>query len=429
LGIRIMYMVNTYRWDYAQVAALVAPRPLLISNTDKDRIFPLDGVVDVYSKVRRIYELYDKRANFGLQITEGPHKDTQELRIHAFHWFNRFLKGEDPLIETAAVKFFEPEELRVFDDLPKDEIVTKIDETFVATADMPDSADVKVANCQTAGYCKRLQKLCFGGWPKMGDVPVRQAVGEPVFEADHDGLRLSAFNFSPQSNIDLTLFLLRASETEADQLKLNVLNVLDEQGWSEFLATVRVGFADKLKSEVSAAPDESAWASVSQLLKNNPWGMAYVCPRGVGPTTWDQSERKQTHHRRRFMLLGQTLDGMQVWDVRRALQGIRSIPGYKYIPLWCQAERGMSGIALYATLFERSSVKRLDLYDLPGSHRDGPTFLNVLRQTDIPLTVAYASQRTKVVIYDNDPEKWSLPAAIVAHHAALKGGLQIRKRP
>ena len=89
----------------------------------------------------------------------------------------------------------------------------------------------------------------------------------------------------------------------------------------------------------------------------------------------------------------------------------------------------MSGIALYATLFERSIVKRIDLYDLPVSHKDGPTFLNVLRKTDIPLTVAFAAQRTKVVIYDNDARKWSLPTDIVARHTALQGGLQIRKRP
>ena len=25
-------------------------------------------------------------------VTEGPHKDTQDLRVHAFSWFNRFLK-------------------------------------------------------------------------------------------------------------------------------------------------------------------------------------------------------------------------------------------------------------------------------------------------------------------------------------------------
>jgi hypothetical protein len=128
------------------------------------------------------------------------------------------------------------------------------------------------------------------------------------------------------------------------------------------------------------------------------------------------------------MLLGQTLDGMRVWDVRRALRGLRSISGYEKTPVWCQAEREMSGIALYATLFERHIVKRIDLYDLPASHRNGPTFLNVLRKTDIPLTVAFAAQRTKVVIYDSDADKWSLPAAIVARHTALKGGLQIRDR-
>ena len=137
-----MFMVNTYRWDYAQGAALVAPRPLLISNTDKDGIFPLDGVVDVYNKVRRIYELHGKLKNIGLQITEGPHKDTQELRVHAFHWFNKFLKGEDPLIETTAVKFFEPEQLRVFSELPADEQNTTIDESFTQVATLPDQRRV-----------------------------------------------------------------------------------------------------------------------------------------------------------------------------------------------------------------------------------------------------------------------------------------------
>ena len=88
----------------------------------------------------------------------------------------------------------------------------------------------------------------------------------------------------------------------------------------------------------------------------------------------------------------------------------------------------MSGIALYATLFERHIVKRVDLYDLPASHRNGPTFLNVLRKTDIPLTVAFAAQRTKVVIYDNAVANWALPKDIVAGHTALKGGLQIRDR-
>jgi dienelactone hydrolase len=72
-----MYIMNTYRWDYPLVAALMAPRALLISNTDKDTIFPLDGVTRVHEKVRNIYKLFGAEKNLGLHITEGPHKDTQ----------------------------------------------------------------------------------------------------------------------------------------------------------------------------------------------------------------------------------------------------------------------------------------------------------------------------------------------------------------
>ena len=35
-----MFMVNSYRWDYTKLAALLAPRPLLLSNSDKDTHFP-----------------------------------------------------------------------------------------------------------------------------------------------------------------------------------------------------------------------------------------------------------------------------------------------------------------------------------------------------------------------------------------------------
>ena len=51
----------------------------------------------------------------------------------AFHWFERFLKGRaltDEMADTTAPKPFSMEELKVFEDLPKDELNTKIDDTF-----------------------------------------------------------------------------------------------------------------------------------------------------------------------------------------------------------------------------------------------------------------------------------------------------------
>jgi hypothetical protein len=171
-----MYMVNSHRWDFAQVAALVAPRPLLISNTDKDSIFPLDGVVDVYTKTKRIYDLLGASNKIGLHITEGPHKDTQELRVHAFRWLNRWLKNDDSLITIPAEKLFTLEELRVFKELPADEIVTRIHETFVPRAEPGEIG--------TTEHLAFLKQHCFKAWSETS--PVRHPLAPGLFELrDH----------------------------------------------------------------------------------------------------------------------------------------------------------------------------------------------------------------------------------------------------
>ncbi|HEY2589866.1 MAG TPA: acetylxylan esterase [Tepidisphaeraceae bacterium] len=132
-----MFMDNTYRWDFPQVAAPVSPRPLLIGNSDKDTIFPLDGVYRLHEQVRRIYALQGAEKNLGLLITEGPHKDTQDLWVPVFRWFNRFLKNDEGTIDKVAKPLLKPQELRVLEQLPTDQINTKIQETFGPTPPPP----------------------------------------------------------------------------------------------------------------------------------------------------------------------------------------------------------------------------------------------------------------------------------------------------
>ena len=98
------------------------------------------------------------------------------------------------------------------------------------------------------------------------------------------------------------------------------------------------------------------------------------------------------------MLLGQTLDGMRVWDTRRAIQALHQIESLNDVPVVLKGRRTMAGIVLYASLFE-PDIAGLDLRYLPDSHRDGPVFLNVLRYMDIPQAVTMASEHTKVRIY------------------------------
>lgn len=121
-----MYFVNYFEWDYAKLAALIAPRALMLENSDTDRIFPLDGVVRIDRQLRDLYAQLGASDKYGLVITPGPHKDTQDLRVPAFRFLMKHLQGNpDPVIDSPATKEFAPEQLAVFaSETPKDEKVT-----------------------------------------------------------------------------------------------------------------------------------------------------------------------------------------------------------------------------------------------------------------------------------------------------------------
>jgi dienelactone hydrolase len=383
-----MFIVNTYRWDYPLVAALVAPRPLLISNSDKDSIFQLDGVIRLHEKVRNIYRLYGAEKNFGLNITEGPHKDTQELRVSAFTWFNRFLKNDTSLIDEPAVPFFKPEQLKVFKKLPADEINTRVQELFVPKSQQ-SSAPLSIQ--QRRELLKTLREKSFGGWPtqeQAGPLDIRQ-----VFSSERHGIILIAFDFTSQPHVRLRLYLVHRPGIERPDKV--VLNVLGQQEWTEWLARMRVGFAEELKDETLPDRNEETFEQILQTLKDGNSALAFAAPRGIGLTAWNPDERKQTQIRRRFMLLGQTLDGMRVWDVRRAVQTLRKIEFLKDVPVILKGQRIMAGIVLYTSLFE-PDIAGLDLWNLPDSHHEGPIFLNVLRFMDIPQAIAMAAELTEV---------------------------------
>jgi hypothetical protein len=128
------------------------------------------------------------------------------------------------------------------------------------------------------------------------------------------------------------------------------------------------------------------------------------------------------------MLLGQTRDGMRVWDVRRAVQALRAADGMQGVQLWLQGQREMAGVTLYASLFE-PKVYRLDLWNLAKSHRDGPIFLNVLRYLDVPQAVAMATENSQVRIYQDDKAGWEFAQQTAEALTWDKKQLQVRKLP
>ena len=403
-----MFMVNTYRWDFDRVAALIAPRPLLVCNTDKDSIFPIDGVFQIYSNVRRLYALLGKEDHIGLHVAEGPHKDLQPLNTGAFHWFERFLKGADPMATTdeAAKKTLDPVQLRVFSSLPSDERNTRIDAEFIP---LPPPAAVPESladwDSQRTALLAALKKHSFGAWPADAQNPHLTKVGS----LEANGVLLTAYDFISQDPFQLRLYVAHSATLRPDQIELTALHPLDQPGWDAFVAAYQPRFATLFPSE-SAAPsipkDPKAFEAEAKMFAANKWAMAYIAPRGVGPLAWTGSDKVQTHRLRRFNLLGETLQSGQVYDIRRSLQAVRGLGQGKGSKIWLAAEGEMGVNALYASLFE-DGVDRLDLTKPPVSHRDAAPYLNVLRLLDIPEAAALASQRSKLVLYTDTPEKWS----------------------
>jgi len=403
-----MFMVNTYRWDYAKVAALLAPRPLLISNSDKDRIFPLDGVVRLHKEVANIYKLYGATNNLGLLITEGPHKDTQELQVPAFRWFNRFLKGEEPLIGMPAEKLLTPQQLKVFSSFPADERTTKIHETFVPLTKPAVPANKSEWEAQRAGWLTALEEKSFRGWP---DMPVPNGL-KVRGSAEAESIQLMMWSFTSQEGVELPLYCVTKGSPQA--AKTVKLQVVDEKGWTNLLSALAAYqsglLGEELRITPGVKPDMLAWLKIVGEAEKDPIALVFLPPRGIGLTAWNPDPKKQVQIRRRFMLLGQTLDSMRVWDIKRAVEVLRT--EFTDRPVQLVGERNQGINALYASLFV-DGITAVDLIEPPASHRTGPDYLNVLRYLDIPQAVAMAAEKAKVKIIDSkaDGFQWATDAA------------------
>jgi len=436
-----MFMVNSRRWDYDKVAALIAPRPLCIANTDKDTIFPLDGVITVYTHVRALYKALGAEGNIGLQIAEGPHQDTQALNTGAFAWFERFLKGASPMatIDEPATKRLDPELLRVFKDLPKDERNTTIDQSFVpVAAAIPIPADQKSFEEQRAQWLTALQTQVFGAWPKEAPALELRDFGSIT----KSGLTCRVWEFTSQEPWHLRLYVLHRSDLRPADIEHLQLDVLSSREWPAVRSVLACFRATDFPGiELPAHLDTALTVFASELtdLGDSKTALAFIAPRGIGPTAWvndpidvtgvtprNNVEKMAENHRlRRFYLLGETLDSGRVWDIRRALTAVQSA-GFA-APIELRAQGAMATNALYAAIFE-PHLTRATLRNPEPTHAAAPIYLNILRYLDAPQAALLAAARCPMEIQTANPAAWSWPQQAVKN-LSLEKSLQITTPP
>lgn len=349
-----MFLINTYQWSWTQIAAMVAPRPLLFANSGHDTIFPMNGNDRIRARLERFYRLYNERTErmFDIGVAPGGHEDKAELRLMAYNWIHSRLRGDDRPVTEPQLPKIDAASLRVFPtDLPADEINTRIDEVFVPAATNTLPATKQEFLAWRERKLAELKRLAFRSLPQTPSTAMklsneREETGSLESES---GIAIP-WKFFPGKRAGAARWLAVLGETDSLETK------------PEWL-TSQVG-------------DDA---------------ILMVAPRGNGPLRLQ--DPSPFYLQRSLPLLGRTLDTLRLIDVLAAARLAVSTEGTS----WKIIGRGQSGvIAAYAALLE-PRLTAATVVEPTSSHREGPIFLNVLRVLDIPEALGLLAPRALTV--------------------------------
>ena len=354
-----MFLYNTFQWPWVRIAALVTPKPMLFTNSDADRIFPMDANQRVINRLERTYSLYGKSDLVDGVVSIGGHAYRQDIRQAAYRFINMHLKNDPSPVTDSEMDLvtgtgnnrrhpIEPERLRVFgadSDIPEDQLNTTIDRHFVPVAkvDPPRKGEYKPWK---AAILTELRRVTFRYFPE------RIPPAKLLEQVESDSVRL-------ESEPGIEVRLRRAGESNSNMNAGRVLMV--------------VRSADSTERDLD-------W----MRRERKPGDHLYVCtPRGVDGTKWTRKD-PPNYVERSHVLLGRTVDTGRVWDIIAAARYLRDKYG-EDVHVHVLGEGPAGVLAAYAALWERD-ISGVTMNEPPLSHMEAgaPQFLNVLRVCDVP---------------------------------------------
>lgn len=291
-----MYMVNTFRWDYGKLAALIAPRPLLLTNTDSDSIFPLDGVIRIHRQLESLYRRIGKPQDYGVLIGPGPHKDSQELQVGAFKWLHLHLTGKEIVVDRAAVKELESRQLVAFaKELPLDEKVTGASRDFASKR----SSTREAWNKEGREWLERVEAL--------ESHEKRNAAFEQANEnrQGNEG-KWNWILYQTKSEASWEAQWIRVSPIDPRAIKNNLLHLglatvpkrPESESAEDWIRRILTSGA--VARELELAPQSEHWIAL---------------PRGWDMEASVASVKARTQFHRRLYLLGDSLEQLQFRDI------------------------------------------------------------------------------------------------------------------
>lgn len=365
-----MFFYNTFQWPWTRIASLIAPRPMLFTNSDADPIFPMDANDRVIHRLERVYSLYGRSDFVDAMVSIGGHAYRKDIRQAVYRFINTHFKNDPHVVQDSEKDLITREDgekqypipieqLRVFSedsDIPDDELNTTIDEHFVPMAEVapPERGQF---NEWRDKLLKELRRISFRVLPEQTDAAKAKQV-------EGDSIRLET-----EPGIDIALKRFASQEKPANQ------------------GRVLLGVAGE-----NSEPAVRAW--MERVAKENDT-LYFVEPRGVGASRWTR-KNPPNYVERSHVLLGHTADTGRVRDLMATVRYLEEKHPEKVIAV---AGVGSGGIlAAYAALWS-PGVGEVLLKNPPLTHMqaEAPQFLNVLRVCDIPDVLGMLAPRKVTV--------------------------------
>ena len=385
-----MFLYNTFQWPWTRIAALVAPRPLLFTNSDHDAIFPMDANDRVINRLKRVYSLYGAADLVDSMVSIGEHAYRKDLRRAAFRFINMHFK-DDPRIVTDSERDLvtddrgkkqypiAPKDLRVFPtdaDLPKDELNTTIDEHFVAAAKVPPPKLGEFPRWKE-GLAAELRRVSFRYFPKQ--IPaarlVRQADAEEAILETEPGIEIPLKYLAGER-------VPRAACCPGGHV----------MGGQAALGTPAPRVLLIVRADVTGGVPQ-----IPAVAEFHVGDAVYeVSPRGIGRTRWTRTN-PPNYVERSHVLLGRTVDTGRVWDTIAAaalpadpIRKSNAGPPFR-------GRAGRSACRLCRLVGTRDCGRHRKKPAAEPHGRRGPAVLNILRVCDVPEALDMLAPRPLVV--------------------------------
>lgn len=389
-----MFLYNTFEWPWTRIAALVAPRPLLFVNSDRDALFPMDANERVSARLERLYALFGAGDLVDSVVSLGGHAYRADIRRAAYRFVRTHLTGDGrPVLDSEidlvtgsddeARHPIPPGALRVFPtdaDLPANEVNTTIDRSFVPMAEVAPPTPGTFDEWRSA-LLAELRRVTFR------DLPWRAA---------------GALEDDPQREGWKRL-------TTEGPVRAHLAPVAHADDGEAVLVVASQGEGSTLPAETATRGHGEVWL---------------LYPRGTGPTRWTRGNPPNSVERA-HVLLGRTVDGGRVRDVALVARALKSA-GRTRVRATGEGAAGV--LAAYAALWT-PEIDEVTVVRPPASHMSegAPQLLNVLRVCDVPETLGMLAPRPLTLV-EAPPELVTRVRAIyaaagAAEHLTVTDGL------